>query len=54
MPKVNLKDDVERISSSYGVIKLIEHLPDYPSEEFTDTFHLRYERIQSARYNKYV
>ncbi|KAF7994697.1 hypothetical protein HCN44_004169 [Aphidius gifuensis] len=52
VPKVNLKDDVERISAPYGVIKLIEHLPDYPSEEFTDTFHLRYERIQSARIAK--
>lgn len=47
-----MKDEVQRIAAPYGLIKSIEHLPDYPSEEFTDTFHLRYERIQSARIAK--
>lgn len=36
----------------YGVIKELAIIPDYPNEEFTESFHVRYERIQSARYNR--
>lgn len=50
VPKINLKDEVQRIVSPYGIVKIIEDIPDYPAEEFTETFHVRYERIQSARY----
>ncbi|XP_014219834.1 RNA-binding protein 48 [Copidosoma floridanum] len=36
----------------YGEIKQFVKLPDYPSEQFTETFHVHYQRIQSARVAK--
>ncbi|XP_034935767.1 RNA-binding protein 48 isoform X2 [Chelonus insularis] len=52
VPKLNLIEDLRRISIPYGIIKELTIIPDYPSEEFTETFHIRYERIQSARIAK--
>lgn len=50
MPKLQLLDDVKKMVIPYGSVKKIELILGYPVEEFTEAFHINFERIQSARY----
>ncbi|XP_057319669.1 RNA-binding protein 48 [Microplitis mediator] len=52
VPKLKLIDDVRKIIIPYGVIKELVVINDYPDEDFTESYHVRYERIQSARIAK--
>lgn len=52
VPKLNLRKELKQKFSPYGDIKNIFVVSDYPSEEFTETFHVHYCRIQSARIAK--
>ncbi|XP_033211491.1 uncharacterized protein LOC117169296 [Belonocnema kinseyi] len=52
VPKLQLNKEVKKLFSPYGEIKKLCLLPDYPSEEFTEAFHVHYGRIQSARIAK--
>ncbi|XP_046397329.1 uncharacterized protein LOC124164171 [Ischnura elegans] len=52
VPSLGLQDDLRRVSSKFGDIKSIVVVPGYTIDEFTDTFHIQYSRIQSARHAK--
>lgn len=54
IPALKLESEVERLVHSYGEVKAIELATEYPSEEFTDTYHIHYARIQSARVAKRI
>ncbi|XP_043272052.1 uncharacterized protein [Venturia canescens] len=49
VPKLQLLGDVSKMVTPYGSVKRIELILDYPVEEFTEAFHINFERIQSAR-----
>jgi predicted transcriptional regulator len=50
VPKLKLEKEVKKLVYAYGTVKAIQLVSEYPSEEFTETYHIHYERIQSARY----
>jgi len=50
IPKLKLEKEVEKLVHSYGTVKAIQLVNEYPSEEFTETYHIHYERMQNARY----
>ena len=53
VPKLNLLRDLKNKFIPYGDLKKVCVIPDYPNEEFTETVHVHYNRIQSARYVKH-
>jgi len=50
IPQLQLTEEVRKLIYSYGSVKAIELVIEYPSEEFTETYHVHYTHIQSARY----
>lgn len=52
VPKLELNKEVKKLFLPYGEIKKFCLIPEYPSEEFTETYHVHYARIQSARIAK--
>lgn len=50
VPKLQLSEEVKRLASPYGDLKKVIVIPDYPTEEFTEAYHVHYGRIQSARF----
>ncbi|XP_074097318.1 uncharacterized protein LOC141526287, partial [Cotesia typhae] len=52
VPKLKLHDDLMKIVLPYGHVKEFAGINNYPDEEFTESYHVRYERIQSARIAK--
>ncbi|RLU22951.1 hypothetical protein DMN91_005229 [Ooceraea biroi] len=54
VPKLQLGKEVEKLVHPYGAVKVIQLVDEYPSEEFTETYHVHYEHIQSARIAKRV
>ncbi|XP_063978567.1 uncharacterized protein LOC135163241 isoform X2 [Diachasmimorpha longicaudata] len=52
VPKINLIEELKKLLSPYGEVKKCELLIEYPVEEFTESFHVQFERIQSARIAK--
>lgn len=49
---MQLAEEIRKLVYSYGDVKAIQLVPEYPSEEFTDTYHIHYAYIQSARIAK--
>ncbi|XP_011502556.1 PREDICTED: RNA-binding protein 48 [Ceratosolen solmsi marchali] len=52
VPKLNLFEELKEKFSLFGHIKKIIFIPEYPNEDFTESFHVHYKRIQSARISK--
>ncbi|XP_015601143.1 uncharacterized protein LOC107270552 isoform X2 [Cephus cinctus] len=52
VPKLHLTEEVKRLMSPYGDVKKIHVVADYPTEQFTEVYHVHYVRIQSARIAK--
>ncbi|KAK0167453.1 hypothetical protein PV327_004849 [Microctonus hyperodae] len=52
VPKLQLLNELTRIVKPYGNVKEITQAPEYPVEEFTEAFYVRYEKIQNARIAK--
>ncbi|XP_071451255.1 uncharacterized protein [Hetaerina americana] len=52
VPSLGLQDDLKRVSSKFGDIKSLVVVPGYSSEDFTETYHIQYSRIQAARHAK--
>ncbi|KAK9294773.1 hypothetical protein QLX08_010714 [Tetragonisca angustula] len=52
VPKLQLGEEVRKLVEPYGTIKKIYIVPDYPTEEFTETYYVQYVHIQSARVAK--
>jgi len=49
VPALGTKDDLLRTFSKHGRILEDRVLDEYPAEEFTEVYLIKYERIQSAR-----
>lgn len=47
---MRLGEEVGKLVYPYGNVTAIQLVTEYPSEEFTETYHVHYARIQSARY----
>jgi hypothetical protein len=47
---VGAKEQLAKLFSSYGTVADVHALDDYPSENFTEVYLVKYKRIQSARY----
>ncbi|KAK1130927.1 hypothetical protein K0M31_017232 [Melipona bicolor] len=52
VPKLQLGEEVRKLVEPYGTIEKIYIVPDYPTEEFTETYYMQYVHIQSARIAK--
>ncbi|XP_011154770.1 uncharacterized protein LOC105192375 [Harpegnathos saltator] len=52
VPKIKLDEEVKKLVCPYGDVKAIQLVTEYPSGEFTETYHVHYARIQSARIAK--
>lgn len=50
VPKLQLGEEVKKLVELYGTIEKIHIVPDYPTEEFTETYYLQYVHIQNARF----
>ena len=51
---VGAKDQLAKVFSAYGAISELYPLDDYPAEKFTEVYLIKYQRIQSARYDSSV
>ena len=49
---VGVKEQLTKLFSAYGTISELHALDDYPAEKFTEVYLIKYQRIQSARYDK--
>ena len=49
---VGARDQLAKLFSTYGAVAELYPLDDYPAEKFTEVYLLKYQRIQSARYDK--
>ncbi|XP_020706752.2 RNA-binding protein 48 isoform X2 [Athalia rosae] len=52
VPELQLHHEIEKLASPYGDIKELKKVSNYPTEEFTEAYHVHYGRIQSARIAK--
>ncbi|KAJ8970294.1 hypothetical protein NQ317_019691 [Molorchus minor] len=52
VPKINLRNELKKLCTSYGEISNLHVVPDVPTEMFTECYHVQYRRIQSARIAK--
>ncbi|XP_011707095.1 PREDICTED: RNA-binding protein 48, partial [Wasmannia auropunctata] len=52
VPQLQLVEEVRKLTYPYGSVKAIHLVTEYPSEEFTETYHVHYAHIQSARIAK--
>ncbi|XP_066588468.1 RNA-binding protein 48 [Prorops nasuta] len=52
VPKLDLRNELLKIIVPYGEIKQLHPVADYPTEEFTEAFHVQFAAIQSARIAK--
>ncbi|XP_012223351.1 uncharacterized protein [Linepithema humile] len=52
VPKLQLGEEIGKLVYPYGDVKAIQLVTEYPSEEFTETYHIHYAYIQSARVAK--
>ncbi|XP_031552909.1 uncharacterized protein LOC116290067 [Actinia tenebrosa] len=52
VPSLGVSKDLMDIFSSYGNIESFKKLDDYPTEEFTEVYLIKYARINNARYAK--
>ena len=49
VPSVGAMDELVRLFAMYGTIEEYRLLDEYPAEEFTDVYWIKYRKIQSAR-----
>lgn len=52
VPSVNVTNELLQLFESFGEVERMERLADYPCEEFTEAYHVKYKQIQSARFGK--
>ncbi|XP_049796820.1 RNA-binding protein 48 isoform X1 [Schistocerca nitens] len=52
VPALGLRDEVKKLCQRYGDVAAIAPSPREDDELFTDTFHVQYVRVVSARYGK--
>ena len=49
---IKLEDELVKLASSFGEVKLFHQLKDYPTEEFEQTFLVQYKCLASAKWAK--
>ncbi|KAK3867732.1 hypothetical protein Pcinc_026826 [Petrolisthes cinctipes] len=52
VPAINITRELEVLCRKYGPIDLLKLLPDYPHEEFSEVYLVKYRGIKSARFAK--
>ncbi|CAG9863455.1 unnamed protein product [Phyllotreta striolata] len=52
VPSINLRNELRRLCAKYGQVLSISVVSDVETEIFTECYHVRYQRIQSARIAK--
>lgn len=52
VPTISLRNELKSLCTKYGQIKAIHVVPNVENEQFTECYHVHYERIQSARIAK--
>ncbi|KAK7110463.1 proline-rich protein 12-like [Littorina saxatilis] len=52
VPAVGAKDQLAKLLSSYGTIAELHPLDEFPAEDFTEVYRVKFQRIQSARFAK--
>lgn len=52
IPTINLRSELKNLCTKYGQIKAIHVVPNVENEQFTECYHVHYERVQSARIAK--
>lgn len=53
VPQLQLRQEIKKLVFPYGIVKKVHVVPDYPTEEFTEAYHIHYEDIRSARIAKH-
>lgn len=52
VPAIKIKGELEVLCLKYGDVDILQFLPDYPHEEFTEAYLLKYHNIKNARFAK--
>lgn len=52
VPALNLRQEAKTLFLKFGNLQQFHVSPDHPGEIFTETYHAKYDRIQSARIAK--
>jgi len=52
VPSVGVRKELIELFAIYGAIEEYRYLDEYPSEEFTDVYWIKFQKIQAARYAK--
>lgn len=52
VPAIKITSELEAMCLKYGDIEVLKILPDYPHEEYTEAYLLKYLRIKNARFAK--
>ncbi|KAI4496180.1 hypothetical protein M0802_008047 [Mischocyttarus mexicanus] len=53
VPQLQLRQEIKKLVFPYGIVKKVNVVSNYPSEEFTETYHVHYQDIRSARIAKH-
>ncbi|XP_046817586.1 uncharacterized protein LOC124423652 isoform X2 [Vespa crabro] len=53
VPQLQLRQEIKKLVFPYGAVKKVHVVSNYPSEEFTEAYHIHYEDIRSARIAKH-
>lgn len=52
VPAIKIESELERLCLKYGDVECLQLLRDYPREEYTEVYLLKYHTIRSARFAK--
>ncbi|XP_035737517.1 uncharacterized protein LOC118448409 isoform X1 [Vespa mandarinia] len=52
VPQLQLRQEIKKLVFPYGAVKKVHVVSNYPSEEFTEAYHIHYEDIRSASINR--
>ncbi|XP_071539934.1 uncharacterized protein [Panulirus ornatus] len=52
VPAIKIVSELQRLCLKYGDIECLQLLPEYPHEEYTEVYLLKYHKIRSARFAK--
>ncbi|KAK2584534.1 hypothetical protein KPH14_006903 [Odynerus spinipes] len=53
VPQLKLRQEIKKLVFPYGMVKKVHVVSNYPTEEFTEAYHIHYEDIRSARIAKH-
>ncbi|XP_015181361.1 PREDICTED: uncharacterized protein LOC107068989 isoform X2 [Polistes dominula] len=53
VPQLQLRQEIKKLICPYGAVKKVHVVSNYPTEEFTEAYHIHYQDIRSARIAKH-